>query len=79
MPDSEVEAGDPPRLTVQLMPHQRQALAWISWREEQHPPGGILGKYSLKYCTCMEVMMIENTCTRTRTCTCIGKRNRTYY
>ena len=61
MPDSEVEAGDPPRLTVQLMPHQRQALAWISWREEQHPPGGILGKYSLKYCTCMEVMMIENT------------------
>lgn len=25
-----------------LMTHQRRALAWMSWREQQHPPGGIL-------------------------------------
>jgi len=39
---SEHEANDPDGLVVPLMRHQRQALAWLSWREEQHPPGGIL-------------------------------------
>jgi hypothetical protein len=24
---------------VELFPHQRQALAWLLWRESQHPPG----------------------------------------
>ena len=24
------------------MMHQRQALAWLKWREQQTPPGGVL-------------------------------------
>jgi len=30
------------RSSVQLFPHQRQALSWLLWRETQHPAGGIL-------------------------------------
>ncbi|XP_078702450.1 transcription termination factor 2-like isoform X1 [Branchiostoma floridae x Branchiostoma belcheri] len=39
-PDAEVE--DPACLRVSLLTHQRQALAWLTWREGQHPSGGIL-------------------------------------
>ena len=28
--------------SITLFPHQRQGLAWLLWRETQHPPGGIL-------------------------------------
>uniref|UniRef100_A0A0K2SVL4 Transcription termination factor 2 n=1 Tax=Lepeophtheirus salmonis TaxID=72036 RepID=A0A0K2SVL4_LEPSM len=28
--------------SISLFPHQRHALAWLLWRETQHPPGGIL-------------------------------------
>ena len=45
MPSADVEADDPKGLKVELMQHQRQALAWLQWREQQHPPGGILGEY----------------------------------
>ncbi|XP_059160044.1 transcription termination factor 2-like [Physella acuta] len=41
-PTDSTELDDPAGLTVTLMPHQRQALAWLTWREQQHPPGGIL-------------------------------------
>jgi transcription termination factor 2 len=41
-PTKEEEVEDPVGLTVPLMTHQRQALAWLSWREAQSPPGGIL-------------------------------------
>lgn len=41
-PDSSTEIEDPKGLKVTLMTHQRQALAWLTWREGQHPPGGIL-------------------------------------
>ncbi|XP_013392990.1 transcription termination factor 2 isoform X2 [Lingula anatina] len=41
-PLDRAELADPNGLTVTLMPHQRQALAWLTWREKQHPPGGIL-------------------------------------
>ena len=44
MPGAEVEVEDPAGLKVELMQHQKQALAWLQWREQQHPPGGILGK-----------------------------------
>lgn len=44
MPGEEVEDSDPARLTVPLMTHQRRALAWMRWREDQHPTGGILGE-----------------------------------
>ncbi|KAF4528060.1 hypothetical protein B566_EDAN012021 [Ephemera danica] len=41
-----IESGssDPgPRgLTIPLMPHQQKAMAWLLWREKQHPKGGIL-------------------------------------
>jgi len=42
MPDAQVQLTDPRGLRVALMPHQRHALAWMSWREVQNPPGGIL-------------------------------------
>lgn len=37
------EADDPKNLKVTLMTHQRQAMAWLTWRENQVPSGGILG------------------------------------
>ena len=42
-PSPETEREDPEGLRVSLMTHQKQALAWLQWREKQHPPGGILG------------------------------------
>ncbi|XP_072369880.1 transcription termination factor 2 isoform X1 [Scyliorhinus torazame] len=36
------EAEDPPYLKVPLLVHQKQALAWLLWREKQKPSGGIL-------------------------------------
>lgn len=33
---------DPEGLKVSLMQHQKQALAWLTWRENQVPSGGIL-------------------------------------
>lgn len=37
-------AEDPKGLKVELMSHQKHALAWLMWREKQRPSGGILGK-----------------------------------
>ncbi|CAH2218659.1 transcription termination factor 2 [Pelobates cultripes] len=39
-PDSTAE--DPRGLKVPLLLHQKQALAWLQWRETQKPQGGIL-------------------------------------
>uniref|UniRef100_UPI0035900606 transcription termination factor 2 n=1 Tax=Myxine glutinosa TaxID=7769 RepID=UPI0035900606 len=41
-PPSSQQATDPPGLRVSLLPHQREALAWMLWREQQLPCGGIL-------------------------------------
>lgn len=41
-PGPEQEADDPRGIKVSLMPHQKQALAWLLWRENQMPCGGIL-------------------------------------
>ncbi|KAK6185605.1 hypothetical protein SNE40_007803 [Patella caerulea] len=41
-PDETAESEDPKGLKVNLMTHQRQALSWLTWRERQHPAGGIL-------------------------------------
>ncbi|XP_067936889.1 transcription termination factor 2-like [Watersipora subatra] len=41
-PTAEEELPDPKHLRVNLMTHQRQALAWLRWRERQQPPSGIL-------------------------------------
>ncbi|KAM4046929.1 transcription termination factor 2 [Anomaloglossus baeobatrachus] len=41
-PDPESHAEDPRGLKVPLLLHQKQALAWLQWRETQRPPGGIL-------------------------------------
>ncbi|XP_067849047.1 transcription termination factor 2 isoform X2 [Heptranchias perlo] len=41
-PDTSDEAEDPPYLKVPLLIHQKQALAWLQWREKQKPSGGIL-------------------------------------
>ncbi|XP_057709252.1 transcription termination factor 2 isoform X2 [Corythoichthys intestinalis] len=41
-PAAEAETPDPKGLKVSLLAHQRQALAWLVWRETQKPCGGIL-------------------------------------
>lgn len=44
MPSEADEEVDPKCLkrSVTLFPHQKQALAWMLWREYQKPAGGIL-------------------------------------
>lgn len=44
-PSEDEKMEDPKGLKVSLMPHQQHALAWLLWREQQKPPGGILGKH----------------------------------
>ncbi|NWT56116.1 TTF2 factor, partial [Erythrocercus mccallii] len=41
-PTEETAAKDPSGLKVSLLQHQKQALAWLLWRESQRPCGGIL-------------------------------------
>lgn len=41
-PDEWDESPQPEGVRTPLMPHQRQALRWMLWREEQEAPGGIL-------------------------------------
>ncbi|XP_014734073.1 PREDICTED: transcription termination factor 2 [Sturnus vulgaris] len=41
-PTEETAAKDPSGLKVPLLQHQKQALAWLLWRENQKPCGGIL-------------------------------------
>ncbi|XP_037682200.1 transcription termination factor 2 isoform X2 [Choloepus didactylus] len=41
-PGETVVAEDPAGLKVPLLLHQKQALAWLLWRESQKPQGGIL-------------------------------------
>ncbi|XP_073407129.1 transcription termination factor 2 isoform X2 [Dendrobates tinctorius] len=41
-PGPENNAEDPRGLKVPLLLHQKQALAWLQWRETQRPQGGIL-------------------------------------
>lgn len=42
-PKSDVMEDDPKMLKIELMPHQKHALAFLLWRESQRPAGGILG------------------------------------
>ncbi|NXK11433.1 TTF2 factor, partial [Herpetotheres cachinnans] len=41
-PTKETATEDPSGLKVPLLLHQKQALAWLLWRESQRPCGGIL-------------------------------------
>ncbi|XP_050544348.1 transcription termination factor 2-like isoform X2 [Daktulosphaira vitifoliae] len=41
-PSPDILADDPAGLKVELMPHQKHAIAWLIWRENQKPHGGIL-------------------------------------
>lgn len=41
-PGADTEAPDPKGIKVPLLPHQKRALAWLLWREEHNPCGGIL-------------------------------------
>ncbi|CAL1581631.1 unnamed protein product [Knipowitschia caucasica] len=41
-PGADSEAPEPPGIKVPLMAHQKRALAWLLWREEKNPCGGIL-------------------------------------
>uniref|UniRef100_A0A8C0Y5L1 Transcription termination factor 2 n=1 Tax=Cyprinus carpio carpio TaxID=630221 RepID=A0A8C0Y5L1_CYPCA len=41
-PTEDTVAPDPKGIKVELLPHQRRALAWLLWRETQKPCGGIL-------------------------------------
>lgn len=42
-PGERDESQSPSQLSTELLPHQRQALTWMKWREIQVPSGGILG------------------------------------
>lgn len=42
-PAEDQKEKDPAGLKVRLMDHQQHALAWMKWRENQKPRGGILG------------------------------------
>ncbi|KAM5256064.1 transcription termination factor 2 [Ctenodactylus gundi] len=41
-PGEAAVAEDPVGLKIPLLRHQKQALAWLLWRESQNPQGGIL-------------------------------------
>ncbi|NXP74703.1 TTF2 factor, partial [Ramphastos sulfuratus] len=41
-PTEQTAAEDPSGLKVPLLLHQKQALAWLLWRENQRPCGGVL-------------------------------------
>ncbi|XP_043270770.1 transcription termination factor 2-like [Venturia canescens] len=41
-PEETQLADDPRGLKVKLMPHQKYALTWLLWREQQNPAGGVL-------------------------------------
>ncbi|XP_044596850.1 transcription termination factor 2-like [Cotesia glomerata] len=41
-PTETSQEEDPAGLNTNLMPHQQHALAWLLWREQQKPPGGVL-------------------------------------
>ncbi|XP_055379370.1 transcription termination factor 2 [Condylostylus longicornis] len=41
-PDENILANNPKKLKIELMNHQKHALAWMQWREKQKPRGGIL-------------------------------------
>ncbi|XP_058789299.1 transcription termination factor 2 [Phymastichus coffea] len=41
-PADDVRDKDPYGLKIPLMVHQQHALAWLKWREQQKPKGGIL-------------------------------------
>lgn len=41
-PSEDTYAEDPKYLKVELMPHQKHGLAWMLWREQEKPSGGIL-------------------------------------
>lgn len=41
-PGAEAESPDPKGIKVSLLAHQKRALAWLLWRENQNPCGGIL-------------------------------------
>ncbi|CAD6233363.1 GSCOCG00007156001-RA-CDS [Cotesia congregata] len=41
-PSENEQVKDPKGLVIHLMPHQKHALAWLTWREKQKPPGGVL-------------------------------------
>ena len=49
LPAPEKMATEPAGLKVSLFPHQRHALAWLQWREQLRPSGGILGTYTRMY------------------------------
>uniref|UniRef100_A0A8C6TUR1 Transcription termination factor 2 n=1 Tax=Neogobius melanostomus TaxID=47308 RepID=A0A8C6TUR1_9GOBI len=41
-PGPDIEAPEPKGIKVPLLAHQKKALAWLLWREEHSPCGGIL-------------------------------------
>ena len=43
---------------VPLLLHQKQALAWLLWRESQKPHGGILGKSGIMERANMHIVVL---------------------
>lgn len=61
-PAPEVLADTPLQCKVELMPHQRHALAFMTWRESNKPSGGLLaddmglGKTLTVICLCLNTL-----------------------
>ncbi|XP_067896832.1 transcription termination factor 2 isoform X3 [Heterodontus francisci] len=61
-PNTSDEAEDPPYLKVPLLIHQKQALAWLLWRENQKPSGGILDDMGLGKTLTMIALILAQRC-----------------
>jgi len=60
-PNATSETADPVGLAVTLLPHQRQALKWMGWRERERPSGGILADEMGLGKTMMMISLIAGT------------------